>query len=282
MGFVYRPSGRRLGRMNELNSNLSFQQRNHPETSNAKSRWLQWVPAKEGGAPSTAAETPPATISSSIEISYTRARTWAALQRGGDTSILAAEAIARIQGIEQKLRKLDDFDRFSTSFASLAPCFQPNANASGVVHVISSCDFASSGGRFGSDLTVDFPNMSCSALMTVVYFEYPLSGPGSFVSKMVRYLEQSSDDIISVAFDGGSFKQTAIMTTVMDDIFLIVPSIAGVFVICATVLLRLRFAIAALLIVLLALPVRNGSFRTLAHILASTCVSRALEADCGP
>ena len=45
--------------------------------------------------------------------------------------------------------------------------------------------------------------------------------------------------------------------SIIDDVFLIIPSIAAVFLICAMVLQRLRFAVAALIILLCAIPARD-------------------------
>jgi hypothetical protein len=259
MGYRYMPSSRRLESANELPTNPGMLVRDPSDSSAdilAGHRRVQSASESQNEEKLT-----PATIKSGIEISYTRARTWRAMQQGGDMNILAPEAVMRIQAVEQQLRELQDFGRFSTSFSSLVPCFHPNSTTPGGLLIDSSCDLSGQAmaSLFGSDLSFSYPNMSCSALKTRISFEYPLTGPGSFVGAVVRYLEQSSDDIISVAFDGGSFKNTAIWTTVIDDVFLIVPSIAGVFVICATVLLRLKFAVAALLMVLLALPVSPPS-----------------------
>ena len=196
-----------------------------------------------------------------VEITYSRARTQRALLQGGGSNILEPEALARIQSVEQRLQELPDFDRFATTFISIAPCFQYNTTTMSGLKLDSMCDLTGSKFRdlISSDLAFS-PNASCSALKTRIDFEYPSGGPGSFVTSVVRFLEKSNDDVIAVAFDGGkpSFKQTAVMTAVMDDVFLIIPSIAAVFVICATVLLRLRFAVAALMIVLLAIPVSRA------------------------
>ena len=111
-----------------------------------------------------------------------------------------------------------------------------------------------------SDLFVDFSEyatqgfgtMRAKVLKTVLHFE---GMDPAVVDVLIRYFEAANDDLLKIAIDGHPFKTRAILMSVIDDAFLVIPSIGTVFIICAMVLRRLRFAVAALLILLCALPV---------------------------
>ena len=183
-----------------------------------------------------------------------------ALLQGGDSNILLEpEALVHIQSIEQRLRELPDVDRFARSLTVIALCFQYGRNKMSGLKIDSTCDLArpKSKERISSDVAFD-PNAS----RTRIDFEYPSGKLGLSVITVDRPLEKSNE-VIAVAFDGGrpSFKQNAIMAAVMDNVLLILHSIAAIFV----VLLRLPAAVAALMIVLLASSVSRATCLIVTH-----------------